>query len=416
MNNCCITIFFSLFCLFYLNTGLNADKPKKNENIQNQSLEEKLLLLKNKEIQQNQQKKQNLSEIIKLGNQIEFAKDKEKLLNNELFKIDSKIIELNTIISDITSKITELNQKIENSVNQIEINESELKNCKIKFSKRLRSTFKEHKKYSSLSNLMTLLESKKIIEFSLKFKMLNMISQNDRLQIEKILYLIAKLKTDKETLETNKTEKNKLLADYEIIKNKLVSTKNEKEKFIEKLAKNREYLTLEIENRQRQMKVIEATINNLVIEQKQTKELIELSKLGFKNKKGKLPWPLKRTKLNKILSKFSGTNSKYRFEIKTDGIEIKCFDNQEIFSVAEGIVIFADWIDSFGWTVIISHGSDYITLYAHLNEILVKHEQKIGVQQIIGKAGDTGSLFGTSLFFQIREGKKTVNPEFWLIK
>lgn len=415
MNKFFSTGFACLLICFFLIFS-ERSFSQKTETDKTADLEKKLNLLKNKEQLQKLEKSKNLKQILKIANQIEFEKDKQKLLNSELLKIENKIVEQSRVISDISLKLSELESDIAVLSKQIESNESNLTNSKQKLANRIRSTFKEQKKYSSLSNLMALLESKKITEFSLKFKMLDMISQSDKLQIDRILFLIAKLKSDKQSVETVKIEKNKLLEENETAKNQLVLSKNEKENFVAKLIKNREFLSAEIDNRQRQMKVIEASINNLILEQKQTKETIELNKLDFKNKKGKLPWPVKKSKNNKILSKFSGLNSRYKFEIKTDGIEIKCSQNQDVYSVAEGIVIFADWIDSFGWTIIISHGSGYITLYAHLNEITVKSEQKIDGIQIIGKAGDTGSLFGTSLFFQIREGKKTVNPELWLTK
>ncbi|HON55741.1 MAG TPA: M23 family metallopeptidase, partial [bacterium] len=85
-------------------------------------------------------------------------------------------------------------------------------------------------------------------------------------------------------------------------------------------------------------------------------------------------------------------------------------------SVAEGIVLFAGWIDSFGYTIIISHGAGYITLYAHLNSIEIKVNDKVKPGALIGRAGDTGSLVGTSLFFQKRENKIPVDPLLWLSK
>ena len=289
MNKFFSSVFFIFFFIFFLLFFANPASPQKSKEDKTTDLEKKLNLLKNKEQLQKLEKSKNLKQILKIANQIEFEKDKEKLLNSELLKIENKIIEQTLVISEISIKISELESDISILSKQIELNESNLMNSKLKLARRIRSTFKEQKKYSSLSNLMALLESKKITEFSLKFKMLNMISQSDKLQIDRILFLIAKLKSDKQSVETVKIEKNRLLEENEKAKNQLVFSKNEKENFIAKLIKNREFLSREIENRQRQMKVIEASINNLIIQQKQTKEMIELNKLSFKNKKGKLP-------------------------------------------------------------------------------------------------------------------------------
>ncbi len=90
--------------------------------------------------------------------------------------------------------------------------------------------------------------------------------------------------------------------------------------------------------------------------------------------------------------------------------------NQDIFAAAAGTVQYAGWLEGFGYAIILSHGGGYFTLYMHLNQISVKAGDNVNAQQRIAKAGDTGSLVGPSLLFQIRENKKTVNPELWLKK
>ena len=64
--------------------------------------------------------------------------------------------------------------------------------------------------------------------------------------------------------------------------------------------------------------------------------------------------------------------------------------------------------------MILNHGDGYFTLYAHLSEILVSVGQTITAGQIVGRVGDTGSLKGPILHFEVRKGGTALNPQDWL--
>ena len=76
-----------------------------------------------------------------------------------------------------------------------------------------------------------------------------------------------------------------------------------------------------------------------------------------------------------------------------------------------GVVLRAGWNNQgYGLFVIIDHNIDYLTLYAHLSEILVKEGQVVGQGQLIGKVGSTGNSTGPHLHFEIRDFGRRVNP------
>ena len=60
------------------------------------------------------------------------------------------------------------------------------------------------------------------------------------------------------------------------------------------------------------------------------------------------------------------------------------------------------------------YGDSYYTLYAHLSEIAVAVGQDVTAGQTIGRSGDTGSLKGAVLHFEVRRGGTALNPEDWL--
>ena len=90
------------------------------------------------------------------------------------------------------------------------------------------------------------------------------------------------------------------------------------------------------------------------------------------------------------------------------GADIKCVD--------DGIVDYARWFDGVGYgnMIIVNHGNGYRTLYAHASKINVRESQKVSKGQKIGEVGDTGSINGTSLYFEIWKGTEALPTRRWL--
>jgi len=396
--------FLIVFLLFYI-------LPLRSE-----TLENKLKAIKKKEENQTKLKKKNLEELLKLGADIEYEKDREKLAGAELNKLEQDINIQNKSIAEIESKINETDSGIFLLRENITGLNLKLTQNKTIFFKRLKAIFKEKKKNDALKNNILLSSSTGSSGYYKHIKFSNMIANRDKVLINDIHSILDSLQSEEKNLENYLFEKKKLLSENEKKVEILKNTKLQKENLVRKIKDNQKLMAREIEIKKRQMKIIDAAISALLSEKTQTQKMLELSNLSFKSLKGKLPWPIKKGKKNKIIAKFSETDDKYRYLSKTDGIEIRCEMDEPVLTVAAGQIQYADWFEGFGWTVIIAHGDGYFTLYMHLNEISVKSGDSVKTLEQIGKAGDSGSLSGISLMFQIREHKKTVNPELWLAK
>jgi len=66
--------------------------------------------------------------------------------------------------------------------------------------------------------------------------------------------------------------------------------------------------------------------------------------------------------------------------------------------------------------LIINHGDNYYTLYAHVEEMFKKKGETVGSGEVIATAGDSGSIKGMCLHFEVRHHGKPVNPMTWLKK
>jgi septal ring factor EnvC (AmiA/AmiB activator) len=83
-------------------------------------------------------------------------------------------------------------------------------------------------------------------------------------------------------------------------------------------------------------------------------------------------------------------------------------------AVAAGRVRFAGWFRGYGRLVILDHGDGYFTVSGHLDALDVEVGDALQARQRIGTVGETGSLSGPRLYFEIREGAQALDPRDWL--
>jgi septal ring factor EnvC (AmiA/AmiB activator) len=129
--------------------------------------------------------------------------------------------------------------------------------------------------------------------------------------------------------------------------------------------------------------------------------------------KGRVPWP---TNGRKIIQGY-GLQRHPQFNTLTmnNGIEIApAAEDLTVRAVQGGRIAFADRLPGYGNLIIIDHSYGYHSLYGHCAEFLVKAGDFVRPDQPIGVAGDTGSLVGISVYFEIRYQTKPVDPLQWL--
>jgi septal ring factor EnvC (AmiA/AmiB activator) len=138
---------------------------------------------------------------------------------------------------------------------------------------------------------------------------------------------------------------------------------------------------------------------------------IEPPGVGFGALKGRLPWPTE----GRIVTGF-GAQVHPRFGTRTfrNGVDIEAAVGREVLAVHGGHVIYTGWFKGYGNLIIVDHGNEYYTLYAHIAEIEAKEGEDVRQGQRIGTVGDTGSLAGPRLYFEVRYQGKPQDPEQWL--
>src|SRR5262245_35253192 len=101
--------------------------------------------------------------------------------------------------------------------------------------------------------------------------------------------------------------------------------------------------------------------------------------------------------------------------VRNDGIDISVPVGTAVRSVAKGRVDFAnDDYEGVGGMVVLNHGDGYYTIYSHLSDVSVSTGTEVQAGAVIGHSGETGSLKGPVLHFEVRKGATALNPESWL--
>ncbi len=132
--------------------------------------------------------------------------------------------------------------------------------------------------------------------------------------------------------------------------------------------------------------------------------------LDIIDKKGWLPVPVQGRFLNKFGRK---RDKQYDTYIVYNGVSIRSSRGTPVRSVFEGHVLYTGALEGYGNLIILGHGKDYHTLYGHLDEIVATVGKRVRPGQIIGRTGDTGSLVGEALYFEIRHKGKPIEPTTW---
>ncbi len=132
---------------------------------------------------------------------------------------------------------------------------------------------------------------------------------------------------------------------------------------------------------------------------------------GFSALRGKLPFPVR----GKIITSF-GKNENPRFNTFTvqKGIEIEASLGAGIRAVYDGRVLYSDWFKGYGKILIIDHGEGYYTLSGHASSLLKAVGEEVRAGEVVALVGDTGSLKGPCLYFEIRQRGKPLDPMEWL--
>ena len=129
-------------------------------------------------------------------------------------------------------------------------------------------------------------------------------------------------------------------------------------------------------------------------------------------RRGRLPWPIE----GPVITAFGfEKNPNFNTVVMNKGVEISPGQGRSlILAVHPGKVVYADYFQGYGNLLIVDHGMTYYTLYGHCSEFLAAVGEMVRAGQPLAVVGDTGSLKGECLYFELRYKTKALDPLQWL--
>ena len=174
---------------------------------------------------------------------------------------------------------------------------------------------------------------------------------------------------------------------------------------LQKDRKSERRLLLELEQA---AQALEETIRSLGVRSREAEESVATS--GFAARQGILVSPVEAD-----VKQHFGRVVDPEFQTATfrSGIDFGAPAGTRVQSVGAGVIRFAGWFRGYGRIVIVDHGDAFHSISGHLDEIFVTVGDPIDEGQAIGTVGETGSLGGPSLYFELRRKGEAIDPEAW---
>ena len=132
---------------------------------------------------------------------------------------------------------------------------------------------------------------------------------------------------------------------------------------------------------------------------------------GFGALRGRLPLPtpgLVEVGFGKVV------NPRFNTVTVQKGLDLRAPAGTPVYAVAPGKVAYAGWLRGYGNLLILDHGDGYHSLMAHLASVRPALGATVNAGEPVGAVGDTGSLKGAYLYFEIRKRGEAVDPAPWL--
>ena len=337
------------------------------------------------------------------------AEHKEYSTINQLNTIDKQLSEKHNELSRLNSRLEQLTTEALSMDGQQKKMNQEMASQEKLLQARLIALYKYRR---SGGILRTAFASQSYADLSQKIKYLTMIVRQDRAIIEGMNEARALSEQRKGALMENQQALEKTRARTLDTESQISKQKKDKSALLETIRSEKELYLAAVRELEHSSQQLQSLIDELEkqLEQKQESFTPTPGK-GFATLKGSLSLPA----TGNIISRFGNrTDPTLNMVFFQKGIEIEAKQGEAIRAIYDGKVLYADWFKGYGNMIIVDHGDGYYSLSAHLSEIVKNVGEPVEAGEVIAFAGDTGSLKGPCLYFELRYHGKPLDPEQWL--
>lgn len=387
----------SIFILFFATTSVFAQSSSDLKRKQQKLKED--IAYKEKLLKQIEEDSRNAKSRIKIASQkIEQREELISVLLEELDLIGGKIDQNQDLISAFENDIIRLKEDYAQMIIQA------------------------YKTRNNADKVMYIFASDDFDQAYRRMKYLQQLSDYRQQQAGAIISAQSNLEKKRESLVTQRKEKNKVLNNHNQEKVVLNRERQEKAKKITQLSSQESQYKKELIRVAKQAEELrlaikkaierEMTVTNTGGGTKGFSITPEARELGnnFTASKGKLPWPVDK---GDVVAKFGQQPHPFlnQVTVKNNGITISTTQGSRARAVFNGVVSKIIILPGIGKVVMVRHG-EYITVYTNLKETFVSNGDKVKTKEEIGViVTDKGN---TEFEFQLWKGTELINPVYWI--
>jgi len=253
----------------------------------------------------------------------------------------------------------------------------------------------------------------------MRWDFLQMVAEQDRLLLESVETEKDRVEANKRRLETNLQEVSANAQRTTKESTKLTTLRTSRANTVQQIQSKREEYEAAAAELERSARAVAGLLARL--ERSRQAEATRARGEGrnpqpysgdFARGQGQLDWPAQGSVVGHMGLE---THPRFGTQVRNDGIDIAVPVGTSVRAVAKGRVDFAnDDYEGVGGMIVLNHGDGYYTIYSHLSDVSVSTGSEVTAGTVIGHSGETGSLKGPVLHFEVRKGATPLNPESWL--
>ena len=344
---------------------------------------------------------------------------RESSVLQELRRVENELGVTQELVHTLEDQIAERSREIESTTESLARAQDELAVKRQILARRLRTIYK----LGRYGNFQVLLMADSFAEILGRYKYLRMIAEQDRRLLSRIARLETTIRRNRAALEDARSGLAEAREQRVEQVQSLAATERDRERALTQVKSQRSEQLEAAAALEAETKKIQSLLATLERRRAEREALArrEAEEAGrdapapaastLTGDFGALDWPVD----GEIVERFGRSRHPvYNTEVVNNGVDIRAARGTPVRSVEAGEVVYADYNGGYGLMVILDHdGGDY-SLYAHLDRAAVSIGERVAKGQTIGTVGESGSLVGPKLHFEIRQAGKAVDPIGWL--
>ncbi len=263
-------------------------------------------------------------------------------------------------------------------------------------------------KFGRVDFFQFLLQARNIETYASESKHLALLARGQDELVAGYLASLDELRAAESALESKQTDLAEMARAANLKRRELDTEARKSATLVQEIRKNRTTYQQTLKELSESAEELQKLMNKIISQE----WVLPPAWVPLYERKGKLAWPLE----GRIITPFGfEKHPDFNTVVMNKGVEISpAKDKSLILSVHPGKVVYADYFQGYGNLLIIDHGMTYYTLYGHCSEFLAAVGDMVRAGQPVAVVGDTGSLKGECLYFEVRYKTKALDPLQWL--